>query len=81
MPLYVKDDQVAELVLQYQQLIGARSKTDALRIALQRQIAAERRSVPLAERVAAIQAAVQRLGPTSPGYDAKTFIAEMWGDT
>ena len=80
MPLYVKDEQVSDLVEQYQKIIGAASKTEAVRLALQRQIDAERLAVPLADRVENIQADVQRLGTTEPNYDHKRFMDEMWGD-
>lgn len=80
MPLFVKDEQVSLLVEQYRALTGARNKTEAVRLALQRQIEAERRAVPLAERVAGIQADVARMGATDPDYDHKRFMDEMWGE-
>ena len=80
MPLYVKSDDVAALAEQYREIIGAASKTEALRLALTRQIAAERRATPLATRVVALQDDVARLGPTDPDFDAKAFLDEMWGE-
>ena len=80
MPLYVKSDDVAALAEQYREIIGAASKTEALRLALTRQIAAERRATPLTDRIAALQDDVARLGPTDPDFDAKAFLDEMWGE-
>jgi antitoxin VapB len=36
---------------------------------------------PLAERLEALQAEVQRLGTPNPNFDEKAFLDEMWAPT
>lgn len=81
MPLYVKDPKVTKLLEEYQAITGADTKTKALLRALERQIAVERKAVPLAERIAHIQDSVKALGTTDPNYHHKRFMDEQWGDS
>ncbi|MCZ0735725.1 type II toxin-antitoxin system VapB family antitoxin [Phreatobacter sp. AB_2022a] len=78
MPLYVRDDDVAAMAAELQSLINARSKTDAVRQALQNEIDRQKRRLPLAARISALQHRVAALGPTNPAFDSKAFSDEMW---
>ncbi|WP_299568029.1 MULTISPECIES: type II toxin-antitoxin system VapB family antitoxin [Roseobacteraceae] len=78
MPLYIRDDKVDELAEQVMQATGAKTKTDAVRQALQAALAAKLDKIPLADRIAPIQARLAALGPVDPDFDMKSFTDEMW---
>jgi antitoxin VapB len=80
MPLYIKDDEVDALAAELQSISGARSKTEAVRTALQNEIKRKRKEIPLAERIAKLQQRVAAMGPSDPNFDMKKFSDEMWGD-
>ena len=80
MPLYIKDDEVDALAAELQSLSGTRSKTEAVRSALQNEIKRKRKEIPLIERIKEIQDRVAALGPGDPNFDMKKFTDEMWGD-
>jgi antitoxin VapB len=80
MPLYVRDDDVDALAAELQKLTKARSKTEAVRLALQHEIERNRASVPLRERLAKLQERATAIGLPNPNFDMKKFTDEMWGD-
>lgn len=80
MPLYIRDDGVDDLAERLRKATGARTKTDAVRNALTAHLEAIRTAVPLAERVHALQARVDALGPVDPAFNAKAFSDGMWDD-
>lgn len=80
MPLYVRDDDVAALAAELKGLIKAPSKTEAVRQALSREIARQKRTVPLRQRIARLQDRAAALGPRDPRFDGKKFSDKMWGE-
>lgn len=78
MPLYIRDDEVDALAVKVQAMTGARTKTDAVRLALLHEIERNRTRTPLRERLAAAKAAAQQIGPVDPGFDMKAFTDAMW---
>ena len=80
MPLYIRDDEVDELATRVQALTGARTKTDAVKAALQNEIKKIRRRAPLQERLAPIWAMLDAIGPVDPNFDQKKFTDELWGE-
>lgn len=80
MPLYIRDDKVDHLAEQVMKATGAKSKTDAVRRALQAALAAKLNQTPIAERIKPLQSRVAELGAADPDFDMKTFTDEMWGD-
>jgi antitoxin VapB len=78
MPLYIRDDEVDALAVKVQAVTGARTKTDAVRIALQHEIERNRRRTPLRERLAAAKAIAQQIGPVDPAFDMKAFTDALW---
>lgn len=80
MPLYIRDNHVSALAEQARAALGAATKTEAVRIALERAIedAASARDAGL--RVARAQAMARRMGPTDPDFDPKAFADKGWGD-
>lgn len=80
MPLFIRDPEVDALAEEARKLTKAKTKTDAVKRALQRQVAEARRALPLRERLARSRALVDAMGPGDPDFDMKAFTDEMWGD-
>jgi antitoxin VapB len=78
MPLYIKDDAVAELVAKFAKLRGV-SKQAAVGLAVRAQLDSAERAVPLRDRFAAVRNA----HPLPPGTGApadKAFFDELSGE-
>ena len=80
MPLFIRDDRVDALAAELQKAIGAPSKKEAVRLALQHELERVRRAMPLRERIAKAMALADAMGPSDPEFDLKTYADEMWGD-
>lgn len=78
MGLYIRDKTVDQLARQVQSAIDAPTKTDAVRIALQNELARLREGRPLVERVKRLQLAYKSLGDVDPNFDMKKFMDEGW---
>ncbi|WP_081159856.1 type II toxin-antitoxin system VapB family antitoxin [Ensifer aridi] len=79
MPLYIRDDDVDALAKKVQQVTKTPTKTEAVRRALQNELARAEQAVPLKERVKKIQDSVRaKMGPSTPDFDMKKFTDEMW---
>lgn len=88
MPLYIRDDEVDALAVKVQQLTKARTKTEAVRLALEHELehlkAASPPGEPFGKAIAMIdairaEAAAQGLSGTDD-FDMKAFTDEMWGE-
>ncbi|MGB3312811.1 MAG: type II toxin-antitoxin system VapB family antitoxin [Albidovulum sp.] len=80
MPLYIRDDAVAQLAVRLMHMTGAENKTEAVRRALLAQIEAVQNRKPLLERIEEIRAEADTIGAVDPGFDMKAFTDQMWGD-
>ncbi|WP_378943545.1 type II toxin-antitoxin system VapB family antitoxin [Mesorhizobium sp. ANAO-SY3R2] len=80
MPLYIRDNEVDALAAELQAVSGAASKTEAVRTALLHKLERNRAKVPLAERLARLQARATEIGLPNRQFDMKRFSDEMWGD-
>lgn len=81
MPLYIRDESVNDLAEMVAKLTGE-NKTEAVRIALLRQIEAYRTGDTLAARIAQVQemaAKTLRLEPD--GFDDKALMDELSGES
>jgi antitoxin VapB len=79
MPLYIKDSSVDQLAEQVRVRLGTRTKTDAVRVALQHELERISADAPLRGRLAALRAkARERLGPPVHGVDMKQVMDELW---
>jgi antitoxin VapB len=79
MSLYIRDDDVDALAKKVQQVTKAPTKTEAVRRALENELARVEQAVPLKERVEKIQNSVRaKMGPNKPEFDMKKFTDEMW---
>lgn len=79
MPLYVRDDDVAQLAQQLKAKTGAKTVTDAVRLALRHELERVSESLPLSARLDKALALADAMGPTDPAFDMKAFTDEMWG--
>lgn len=80
MALFIRDAEVDALAEEVRRLTKAKTKTEAVRKALQAQLIAARRNLPLRERLARSKAMADALGPGDPTFDMKKFTDEMWGE-
>ncbi len=81
MALFIRDPEVDALAEEVRKLTKAKTKTDAVRRALQAQLAAARRALPLRDRLARSRALADAMGPGDPAFDMKAYTDEMWGDS
>ncbi len=79
MALFIRDPEVDALAEEVRKLTNAKTKTEAVRRALQAQLDEARRMMPLAERLARSKALADAMGAGDPDFDMKAFTDEMWG--
>jgi antitoxin VapB len=80
MPLYIRDDDVAALARKVQGLTKAKTVTDAVRVALEHEIAREREKLPPSARLARSIAMAAALGAVDPDFDMKKFTDDLWSE-
>ena len=80
MALYIKDDTVDDLAVQYMKASGASSKTAAVRKALAQALASVQAKVPLMDKLVAVQTQADKIGPVDPDFDLKTFADDLWSE-
>lgn len=80
MALFIRDTEVDALAEEARRLTGAKTKTEAVRSALQARIAQVRRTLPLKDRLARSKALADAMGPGTPGFDMKAYTDEMWDE-
>lgn len=79
MSLYIRDNAVDELARKVQMATKAPNKTEAVRRALENELARAENAVPLRDRVRKLQDEIGAvLGPTPQPFDMKTFTDELW---
>ena len=79
MGLYVRDESVNRLAEEVQKAIGAPTKTEAVRIALERILSERKHAAPLLDRLEIVRKRTMALGTPDPTFDEKRFTDEMWG--
>lgn len=79
MPLYIRDDDVDALAAKVQAALGARTKTEAVRLALEHELQRQRSKKTFEEKIADALALADRIGPSDPDFNEKEFMDEMWG--
>lgn len=78
MPLFIRDESVNDLAEKAAKLTG-KTKTDAVRLALESHIEALQSSRTLAERVTVLQARARALGLSADGFDDKPLMDDLSG--
>jgi antitoxin VapB len=80
MALFIRDAEVDALAEEVRKLTKAKTKTEAVRRALQAQLAEVHRALPLKERLARSKALADAMGLSDPDFDMKAYTDEMWGE-
>ncbi|MEQ8346364.1 MAG: type II toxin-antitoxin system VapB family antitoxin [Sneathiellaceae bacterium] len=80
MALFIRDPEVDALAEELRRLTKARSKTEAVRRALQERVAELRQARPLAARLTRSKALADAMGTGDSTFDMKSYTDEMWGD-
>lgn len=80
MPLYVRDETVNDLATQAQRLLKTKTKTEAIRIALERVVHKDAPPETLQERLKVFQDRFRALGEPLEDFDEKAYLDEMWGN-
>jgi antitoxin VapB len=80
MALYIRDPEIDSLVEEAQRLTNAPTKTETVKHALRKEIAAAKADMTLEERLAPVFERAARLVPPGTNFDMKAFMDEMWGD-
>lgn len=80
MALYVKDEEVDRLVKDVRAAYGVKTKTEAVRIALQRALDQAEAKPTLREQLEAVRRRIREdYGPDDPDFDDKAYFDQMWG--
>ena len=80
MALFIRDAEVDALAEEVRKLTKAKTKTEAVRRALEAQLVEARRRQPLRERLARSKALADAIGRSDPAFDMKAYTDEMWGE-
>ena len=80
MSLYIRDRTVHDLATRLQKATGARTKTEAVRRALEAEIKRVEDARPLRERISPSLALADAMGESNSDFDMKAVTDEMWGD-
>jgi len=80
MALFIRDSEVDALAEEIRRLTKAASKTEAVRQALQAQLASVRQTLPARDRLARSKAMADAMGANDPNFDMKAYTDELWGD-
>ena len=81
MSLYIRDPKVNELADEVMRRRGTKTKTEAVRLALENELKEADKELSIEERVRLIQDRVAaRMGPFNVEFDQKAYMDEMWGE-
>lgn len=81
MSLYIRDAKVNELADEVMRRLGTKTKTEAVRLALENELKRTEASRTLAERIRPLQDRIAaRRGPRNEEFDQKAYMDEMWED-
>ncbi len=78
MSLYIRDPKVNDLADELMRHLGSKTKTEAVRYALESALKQANEKPSLKERVRKYQEEIAALGPKNPNFDEKAFMDEMW---
>ncbi|MGV2068381.1 type II toxin-antitoxin system VapB family antitoxin [Agrobacterium sp. 22-226-1] len=79
MSLHIRDSAVDELARKVQMATKAPNKTEAVRRALENELARAENATPLSQRIKKLQDEVRTvLGPTPQLFDMKRFADGLW---
>lgn len=77
-PLFIRDAEVDALAEEVRRLTRAKTKTEAVRRALDAQRREACRTLPLRERLERSKAVADAMGPGDATFDMKAYTDAMW---
>ncbi len=77
MPLYIRDDEVDDLAMTLMRVTGAKTKTEAVRQALEAALERHPKQPFLIDKIRPLQARVAALGAVDPDFDVKAFTDDL----
>lgn len=80
MPLYIRDDDVDALAGRLQRIAGTRTKTEAVRQALEHELDRLDAARPLRQRLTKSLALADAMGSGASDFDLKSFTDALWDD-
>jgi len=80
MALFIRDPEVDALAEQVRAITKARSKTEAVRAALEARLAEARRARPLRDRLSRAKTLADAIGPSDPDFDMKAYTDALWDE-
>jgi antitoxin VapB len=78
--LYVRDDDVRQLAERLKEASGAKTVTEAVRMALRHELERVGESPPMVARLDKALLLADAMGPTDPAFDEKVFSDRLWED-
>jgi antitoxin VapB len=81
MALFIRDPEVDALAEEVRRLTKVRTKTEAVRQALQAQLKAARRAVPFKDRLERAKGLADAMGPSDAAFDMKAYTDGMWNES
>ena len=81
MALFIRDAELDALAEEVRRLTKVKTKTEAVRRALELQLAEARRALPLEDRLARARALADAMGPSDPAFDMKACTDELWDES
>ncbi len=81
MALFIRDAEVDALAEEVRRLTHVKTKTEAVRRALQAHLTEVRHTLPLKDRLARSKALADAMGPSNPRFDMKVYTNEMWEES
>jgi antitoxin VapB len=79
MALYIRDAEVDALAARVQRVTQAKTKTEAVRLALQHELERRTDTASIEEKLVEAIGLAGAMGPGDPDFDEKKFMDEMWG--
>ena len=79
MALYIRDAEVDALAARVQRVTRAKTKTEAVRLALQHELERRTDVASIDGKLAEAIAMANAMGPSNAAFDQKKFMDEMWG--
>ncbi|MGE6739847.1 type II toxin-antitoxin system VapB family antitoxin [Allorhizobium pseudoryzae] len=80
MSFVVRDDEIAAMAVELQELLKVPDTTEALRQALRHELQRARSHTPLREKIARARATADAIGPSAPHFQFKPFSDQLWGN-
>ena len=79
--LFIKDEKVNALAKQLQRATKAKTKTEAVKIAIENALSDAQGTGPMRKKIQQAKAKVRKMGDyVDPDFDQKAYSDEMWGD-